>query len=87
MKIKFPEAERFIAVYNKQLAGKAITSFEIPYRIKELFFSEGELLARLELVELPDSPVLITMDIARVAELAGLEIDWKGYGFKEKKSR
>jgi hypothetical protein len=33
----------------------------------------------------PDSPLKLTMDIERAAELAGIDINWTEHGFKVKK--
>jgi hypothetical protein len=84
LKIKFQEAEKFIASFGKVFAGKEISSFEVAYRIKGLVFEEGEILASLELVENPQSPLTLVMSIERAAELLEISIDWKAHGFRSK---
>ena len=87
MKIKFPEAEKFIAGHKAQFIGKTIVSFDTEYKIKEVVFIEGEVLVHLIMTAQPDSPLVLYMDIARAAELAGINVDWAKHGFKIKKEK
>jgi hypothetical protein len=82
MKIKNHAAEVFIEANRKVFSGKTLTSFETEYLVKDLVFQEGEVLALLTLLEIPDSPVKLYMDIDRAAELLGIAVDWKANGFR-----
>ncbi len=86
MKIKFPGAEKFIADYKDKFMGKVITSFETQYKIKDVLFKEAEVVVHLDLTETPMPSFQLYMDIERAAELIGIEIDWKAYGFKPGKN-
>jgi hypothetical protein len=85
MKIKFHAAEKFISENSARFIGKKIVSFETEYLIRELVFDEGEMLVGIVMTAMPDSPLKLTMDIERAAELAGIEINWAEQGFKAKK--
>ncbi len=82
MKIKNHNAELFIEANRKQFVGKDLTSFETSYKIKDLVFQEGEVLALLALADNPETALILYMDIDRAAELLGMTIDWKKFGFK-----
>ena len=85
MKIKFPEAEKFIAEYKHKFAGKLITSYETEYKITDLVFEEGEIFALVIMTASPDNALKLTMDIDRAAELCGISVDWVASGFKVKR--
>jgi hypothetical protein len=82
MKIKHPAAELFIASYGSLFTGKALTSFGTEYRIKELVFREGEVLALLSMLDNPETPMILFMEVDRAAELLGITIEWKKNGFR-----
>jgi hypothetical protein len=82
MKIKNHNADLFIEANKKQFIGKEITSFETEYKIKDLVFREGEVLALLVMRDNPETPMILYMDVARAAELLGITFDWKKAGFK-----
>jgi hypothetical protein len=82
MKIKHPAAESFIHSHGNLFTGKAITSFGTEYRIKELVYKEGEVLALLTMLDNPETPMILFMEVDRAAELLGIVVDWKQNGFK-----
>jgi hypothetical protein len=82
MKIKFPNAEKFIAENKSKFTGKIISSFETEYIIRDVVFNEGEVVVKLDLTEKPMPSFILYMNIERAAELIGLDMKWEAYGFK-----
>jgi hypothetical protein len=85
MKIKFPEAEKFITENKQKFEGRQIISYETEYKITDLVYEEGEVLAIVIMTASPENVLKLTMDIDRAAELCGIEIDWAASGFKVKR--
>ena len=82
MKIKFPNAEKFIAENKTKFIGRRIASYDTEYEITDVIFDESEVLAVLKLNSGQPNGLKLTMDISRAAELCELSFDWKACGFK-----